>query len=146
MTKRVCTGCDNEITERQDGQLRVHYLESGLPCPGGAKPDPKNIDDKARRYLADGKVNVIHAAPGDCEVAVQGSKPEPYRVRLVGATWSCPCEARSWRCAHVVAAGLVIPSDFLVEGFGSPTMDTDLDELLAATTPAPTDEWSEFDG
>lgn len=117
-TRLKCAECGEDITVRKDGLLRVHWLPNGEVCPGGAEPTLKNIAAKANRYLAQGRVKVVRAEPGDCEVEVYGSKPEPYRVRLVGDVWTCPCEARTWRCAHVVAAALVIPSALAVPGFG----------------------------
>jgi uncharacterized Zn finger protein len=139
-----CRECGEEITVRKDGLLRVHYLSDGQPCPGGAEPSPKNIEQKARRYLAQARVRVVRVAPGDCEVLVYGSEDDPYRVRLVGDVWSCPCKARTWRCAHVIAATLVVPSDMSVPGFAQEP-DPVLDGLLSrqvASTIASEDEYA----
>jgi hypothetical protein len=156
-TRLKCAECQEDITVRKDGMLRVHWLENGDVCPGGAEPTLKNIAAKAHRYLAQGRVKVVRAESGDCEVEVYGSKPEPYRVRLIGDVWSCPCEARTWRCTHVVAAALVIPEHLAVPGFGDDG-DATLDAFLAMEPepavvknyedfPEPEDEpdWAAFD-
>jgi hypothetical protein len=128
MAKQKCPDCQEEITVRKDGLLRVHYV-NGAPCRGGASPDPKSIEQKARQYLAQARVKVVRVAPGDCVILVQGSKPEPYTVRLVGDVWLCTCEARTWRCAHVVAGMLIVPDGMAIPAFG-PQPDGELDTLL----------------
>ena len=103
---------------------------------------------KARQYLAQARVKVVRVAPADAVVLVQGSKEEPYTVRLVGDVWTCTCEARTWRCAHIVAARLVIPDDMEVAGFG-PQLDGELNTLLDEPSVVAPDtvedqDWADF--
>jgi uncharacterized Zn finger protein len=148
VAKQKCPECQEEITVRKDGLLRVHYRAAGDPCPGGASPDPKNIEQKARQYLAQARVKVVRVAPGDCVILVQGSQPDPYKVRLVGDVWMCTCEARTWRCAHVVAGMLVVPDGMAIPAFG-PQLDGELNTLLDEPSVVAEDvvedqDWSDF--
>jgi hypothetical protein len=148
LTRQKCPECGEDISVRKDGLLRVHYRVKGDPCPGGADPDPKTIDVKARQYLAQARVKVVRVAPADALVLVQGSKEEPYPVRLHGDAWVCPCEARTWRCAHIVAARLVVPEDMEVAGFG-PRLDGELNTLLTEPSVVADDavedqDWADF--
>lgn len=147
VSKQRCPECGEDITVRKDGQLRVHYRAAGDPCPGGASPDPKNIEQKARQYLAQARLKVVRVAPGDCVILVQGSKPDPYTVRLVGDVWSCTCEARTWRCAHVVAGMLVVPDGMAIPGFGQANgeLNTLLDESPVVADDAVEDQdWADL--
>jgi hypothetical protein len=155
--RRECPVCGVEIIVRKDGKLRVHWLteesamvarygaagarqargdilKAGDPCPGGAVPEPKSIEDKARRYIAEGHVKVARVTPTERIVHVQGSKEAPYVVRVLSNATICPCEAKTWRCAHVVAALLVVDPPEADE-----TVD-ELDKLLAPTAPSTVSE------
>lgn len=86
----------------------------------------ETIEQKALRYIQEGRVKVISLAPGDITVSVQGSSPTPYLVRFVNGVGVCPCPARVWRCAHVYAASLVV-DESAIDAQGEPD---DLDLLL----------------
>lgn len=138
--KRKCPECGKDVTVLKDGGLRLHYtkvpdadgaLVKGDVCPGGAQPKASSIEAKARQYMAEGRVRAVRIEPGFARVLVQGSKPEPYAVEYRIGQWVCPCEAQTWRCAHVVAAGLIIDEDALGDpvevieiGGDAPVQDT----------------------
>lgn len=68
-----------------------------------------STDEKAARYLTEGRVKVQHLAEGSALLHVMGSEPgEPYFVKFSNLTgWSCDCPARVPECAHVKAGMLV---------------------------------------
>ncbi len=66
------------------------------------------IEDKADKYLADGRVSVLEVSDVRAAAEVRGS--ETYLVQHVGV-WVCSCPARVDRCAHVVAVSKVIPRE-----------------------------------
>lgn len=110
MTERVqCTHCGQKVAPNAAGAPRRHGPRA-KPCPGGARPRPKSLEEKAFRYVEEGRVKVISIdrENGMALVEVQGSKEDPYRVRYAGGVWTDNCDAKQWRCSHVVAAGLVI--------------------------------------
>ena len=62
--------------------------------------------------------------------------------------WTCTCEARTWRCAHVVAAMQVIPDGMAIPGFG-PQLDGELNTLLdepsvVASDPVEDQDWADL--
>lgn len=66
--------------------------------------------DKARAYLGDGRVRVLHRDGDEAEALVLGTDPRPYAVALVSGEWACTCPAgrHGHLCAHVVACALVL--------------------------------------
>lgn len=104
--KRICPDCGKEVGILQSGQLRVHGPRDDR-CRGGARPKPKGVEEKALRYIEEGRVRVVEVARSRAVVEIQGSQPEPYVCRFNGLQWVCDCEARVDRCAHAVASALV---------------------------------------
>jgi uncharacterized Zn finger protein len=71
----------------------------------------ESIQVKARRYLAEGRVEILTRLPGQALARVRGSE-EVHTVRWErGHGWSCDCEAGARRCSHRVAVALVIVPD-----------------------------------
>lgn len=62
----------------------------------------ESVDQKAGRYLAEGRVAVLHVSPMKGRFEVLGSDDEPYHVGY-GGDWTCNCQARVLECAHIVA-------------------------------------------
>lgn len=67
------------------------------------------IEEKAARYLAEGKVKAKQVDGSSAVFHVSGSTPgDPYHVKFSNfAGWKCDCPARVDECAHVKAAMLV---------------------------------------
>lgn len=71
--------------------------------------------EKAHRYLLDGRVRVIEHSEGSALVEVQGTDSDPYVVRFSSlgsddagrGVWHCTCPSRKSLCAHVIAVKLV---------------------------------------
>jgi len=59
------------------------------------------VEQKANRYLTEGRVLAVCLTPQGGEFLVNGSAPEPYKVHFLGE-WTCSCRAQV-RCAHIVA-------------------------------------------
>jgi uncharacterized Zn finger protein len=69
-------------------------------------------EEKAHRYLLEGKVKVIdHSLQrGTAEFEVYGSSEDPYVVRFGGVgLWHCDCPAKVEDCAHMLACKLISP-------------------------------------
>ena len=65
------------------------------------------VEEKARRYLATGRVTVIEVSPETVQADVVGTGDRPYGVSWSGQRgWRCSCPAYG-RCAHEVAVGMV---------------------------------------
>jgi uncharacterized Zn finger protein len=62
-------------------------------------------EQKAARYLAEGRVVISTAGPGYVDATVRGDG-EVYKVGYRRGSWFCSCPARG-RCAHLLAVGLV---------------------------------------
>lgn len=65
----------------------------------------ENAQDKGRRYLTEGRLVVVSAAPGIFAAVVRGSG-ELHDVMFGRGGWSCTCPARS-TCSHLCAAQLI---------------------------------------
>lgn len=78
---------------------------SGRPATIGATVPAETIEQKAGRYLADGRLLVEHVDDGRVE-ALCGGDHGVYELKVDrdGAVCSCPA---SGRCAHLVALELV---------------------------------------
>ena len=100
----------------------------------------ESVEDKALRYIAEDRINVVRVDPhtGEADVAARGSGPEPYRVMLRAGAWSCDCPAQI-RCAHQVASGLVVRPEAHAPAFGT----GDLDAVFA---PEPVGDEDPFKG
>jgi uncharacterized Zn finger protein len=68
---------------------------------------PETLEDKAKRYLGEGRVRVRVVTPKVIEANVQGSRAAAYKTRREGRRWSCDCPAWQRRCCHVAALELV---------------------------------------
>lgn len=66
--------------------------------------------DKARAYIGDGRVRVLHRDGDEAECLVIGTDPRPYVVVLIAGEWACTCPAgkHGRLCAHVVGCALVL--------------------------------------
>lgn len=91
---------------------------------------------KALKYFAEGRINVIHVDRDNAEalVEVQGSRKEPYKVRFTGTPgtpgWVDDCDAHIAECVHVVCALGVVDMK-RPEGETTFGGDPDIDALLA---------------
>lgn len=64
---------------------------------------------KAARYLAEGRVILLHVWPGMVDATVRGAGTV-YSVTYRRGGWSCDCPARG-RCCHLTAVMLVTAPD-----------------------------------
>lgn len=62
----------------------------------------ETLDQKASRYLAEGRVAVLRKDYFKGSFSVSGSDDEPYSVIFDG-DWRCACQARVLECAHIKA-------------------------------------------
>ena len=62
----------------------------------------ESTDQKAGRYLAEGRVAVLRKDFFKGSFSVSGSDDEPYSV-LFDGNWTCICQARVLECAHIIA-------------------------------------------
>ena len=124
----LCPVCSKGVKANKDGSLRTHK-EGDEYCSGGRKPGPKTPEDKAQRYIDEGRVTIVRREETptglECEIKVQGSEADPYTVRLSGGLWTCDCPAHVWRCAHVIAGQIVAKREV-----PKPSLGTSLDEFL----------------
>lgn len=67
------------------------------------------IDDKAARYLIEGRLVVSRVAAGTVRAHVRGDG-SIYELGVDDGRWWCSCPARS-RCCHIVALGSVVAVD-----------------------------------
>jgi uncharacterized Zn finger protein len=67
----------------------------------------ETIEEKARRYLGEGRVRIRAVSTEVVEAEVQGSGVAPYKTRREGRRWSCDCPAWQRQCCHVRAVRLV---------------------------------------
>lgn len=65
--------------------------------------------DKARTYLADGRLVVTSVRPNHVTATCRGDGAI-YHLTYDGA-WSCTCPARTDQCAHLVALRLITAPD-----------------------------------
>lgn len=66
----------------------------------------ENAENKARRYLAEGRLIVHHVDQHAAHATCRGDGTT-YRLAYSRGRWQCDCPART-RCAHLYALGLVI--------------------------------------
>jgi uncharacterized Zn finger protein len=67
----------------------------------------ENAEQKARRYLGEGRLQLIGVSNDRVLAQVRGDG-RTYLVRFEEGVWSCPCPARSDQCAHLRAVRLVV--------------------------------------
>jgi hypothetical protein len=65
----------------------------------------ESVDQKAGRYLAEGRVAVLHVdrKNGSGIYQVKGSDDDPYEVTYSRGDWTCNCQARVLQCSHIAA-------------------------------------------
>ena len=66
----------------------------------------ENVEVKARRYLTEGRVNVVDVTGQTVTAAVRGAGAVYRTTHHHRRGWHCTCPARS-RCAHVAALELI---------------------------------------
>ena len=67
----------------------------------------ENAHDKARRYLAEGRLVVTRVSDSEVHARARGDSGAIYRASFVGGSWTCTCPARADQCAHLRALRLV---------------------------------------
>lgn len=67
----------------------------------------ESADAKARRYLTEGRLTVQRVDERGVKASCRGSG-HTYTVGHQLGGWSCDCEARTVRCAHLLALQLVV--------------------------------------
>ena len=69
-----------------------------------------NAELKARRYLAEGRVEIQRVDAVTVQARVLGDEGDIYSVRWDQERhrWNCPCPAFGPRCSHVLAVGRVV--------------------------------------
>jgi uncharacterized Zn finger protein len=72
----------------------------------------ESLPVKARRYLAEGRVEVVRRVPGLAVAYVRGTE-ETHEVRWErGRGWRCTCPGGSYRpCSHRLAVSLIVAPD-----------------------------------
>jgi hypothetical protein len=73
------------------------------PCR--STPSGETLEEKAARYLREGRVTVRVIADDRVEAEVRGS--EKYKTIREGKRWACDCPAWQRRCSDVIAVELV---------------------------------------
>lgn len=66
---------------------------------------------KARRYLTDGRVSILRAAPGHVRALVRGDGAF-YECGYRDGRWFCACRARTDQCSHLLAVRLCTAPDY----------------------------------
>jgi uncharacterized Zn finger protein len=66
----------------------------------------ENAAAKAKRYLGEGRVILVHVSQGKVSARVRGDGAV-WDVTFMNGQWVCTCPARS-RCSHLIATGLVV--------------------------------------
>ena len=83
----------------------MQELSDGLLLRIGSREGPQQ---KARRYLLEGRVMIRSVGPQGVRAHVRG-QGHLYNVAYeAGGGWSCTCLARTSRCCHVVAVQIVV--------------------------------------
>ncbi len=71
------------------------------------QPGRENADAKARRYLAEGRLQVLEAGPAVVRATCRGDG-HVYRLGWWHGRWGCTCPAVTERCCHLLALRLVV--------------------------------------
>lgn len=66
----------------------------------------ENAETKARRYLVEGRVQMVRVTPSTALANVRGDGAV-FSVTAAPSRWTCNCPAVG-RCAHQLAVGLVV--------------------------------------
>ncbi len=68
----------------------------------------EGAQQKARRYLLEGRVAIEHVGPDGVRARVRGQGHVYTVTYRRGMGWACDCLARMPHCCHVVAGQLVV--------------------------------------
>jgi uncharacterized Zn finger protein len=93
-------------------------------------------DDKAARYLAEGRVKAQFVSEAAALFHVTGSEPgDPYFVKFSNSVgWRCDCPARVAECAHIKACALITSLEVTEPArpsLSAGQRDADIDALLS---------------
>jgi uncharacterized Zn finger protein len=71
----------------------------------------ENAEQKARRYLAEGRIQVEREDAGGIVVATARGTEGVYRLGYDPgrSEWRCTCPSPGKKCAHLIALRLVVP-------------------------------------
>jgi len=67
----------------------------------------ETLEEKAARYLGEGRVRVLAMTPDGVSAKVRGSGNAVYNTRRESRRWACDCPAWRRECCHVQALRLV---------------------------------------
>jgi uncharacterized Zn finger protein len=70
----------------------------------------ENAHDKARRYLAEGRVILTEVTASRVVASIRGDGTI-HQANYRNGMWSCSCEARSTSCSHLIAVRLCTAPD-----------------------------------
>jgi uncharacterized Zn finger protein len=80
-----------------------------LHTGGDERTSRETADEKARRYLVEGRLTLVRVTPNTAAAVVRGGGAV-HHVNASPDGWSCTCPARG-RCSHQLALGLVVALD-----------------------------------
>ena len=81
----------------------------------------ESVEEKARRYLAEGRVVVELVSEDEICARCRGGGAI-YKLGLEGGEWFCSCPARG-RCAHLLALQLVTVASADADPEPEPSLD-----------------------
>lgn len=69
----------------------------------------ENAADKGRRYLTEGRLEVLYVKPHDMRIRAtcRGESGETYKLGYSPAKWFCDCPVLTDQCSHLNALRLV---------------------------------------
>jgi hypothetical protein len=85
-----------------------------MQLDGGARIGRENVETKARRYLAEGRVRITYVDSDAVRADVRGGGAVWHVAYEPGYGWSCDCPARR-RCCHRAALELVTAPERIKE-------------------------------
>jgi hypothetical protein len=125
--RAACTECSyRSRANRSEGAIITRAKNHRCATP--VQTVPTLSEDKAHRYLVEGRVRVLRADRVLVRAEVRGSAPQPYTVAYDGVGWACNCEARVPLCAHIVAVQMVTSPGRI--GDGGASLDDPFSKLL----------------
>jgi len=96
-----------EVERRTDTSAPPNPLKASKGRRAGDPKQPLRPEDRARRYLTEGRVTLTHVEPGRILATCSGLEGAEYRLGLEpGHGWWCSCEEMGL-CAHLMAVQLV---------------------------------------